>query len=375
MLWSNTALILSLLGLSTTVAQSNATQIKPNLLYEKGVRPHKYQNWFPNFGDRINAVSIGVCNVSLNAYLGNLTARESLSTDVIEYCSNHNDCILSNLVESIKADISTAGVILGLTPGILASLGPSVAEISVLSTQRPLLSLMLSLGAPAVYPARLLRYDDPLKVLHTRQTPSVFLALQRRYAAAISIVQYVIAAAAIANVFYCATTLGLWTISTWDCNDFFLPLLWVLLCLAAHGPAAIAFRLTKGSRLVELLKKPYSKGSTAAWLTHAVRKEFQPCASGYSLKAEHFKPSILAIILNLFAGILAYAQVVYGIIVFSSLLYISVGDASFVVARFIASALACQIILTFELSGLEDNLSSGEETRIKRSGELSMRNL
>lgn len=57
-----------------------------------------------------------------------------------------------------------ASVIMGLTPTLLASLGPSVAEASLLSTHRPLLSLLsflISLGAPVVYPMRVFDFTDP----------------------------------------------------------------------------------------------------------------------------------------------------------------------------------------------------------------------
>jgi len=127
-------------------------------------RPHKFNNWFPEFGGRIDAISAGVCQVNLQAYLGNHTARESLPDPVIEYCFNQNDCILDNLVESIKSNMGTAQVLLGLTPVILSNFGLKIAEISVMSTQRPLLTLMLTLGAPAIYPTRLLRYDNPFEI-------------------------------------------------------------------------------------------------------------------------------------------------------------------------------------------------------------------
>ena len=69
---------------------------------------------------------------------------------------------------------------------------------------------------------------------------------------------------------------------------------------------------------------------------------------------------------------MAYAQLTCNISVFLSLLYISVRDASFVVARLVASALICQIILSFELRSLEDTLARSErentEAKAKRLG-------
>ena len=330
-------------------------------------RPHKFNKWFPEFGGRIDAISAGVCQVNLQAYLGNHTARESLADDVIEYCFNQNDCILDNLVESIKSDMGTAQALLGLLPVILSDFGPTIAEISVMSTQRPLLTLMLAFGAPAVYLTRLLRYDNPLEVLRTNSPKSKFLplALQKRHAVVISITEYLIAAAAIANVFHCTITLGLWTSSVIGCETFIFPVLWVLIALAVQIPASVALRFLKGSKLkvsslAAEFRRPDLAQSIREKLRYAFWKEFEPCTSGPSLVIEDGETSNFAIGLNYLAGMNGYAQLIWGISVFSSLLYISVRDASFVVARLVASALVCQIILSFELRGLEDNLAGSQ---------------
>lgn len=329
-------------------------------------RPHKFNKWFPEFGGRIDAVSAGVCQVNLQAYLGNHTARESLPDTVIEYCFNQNDCIMDNLVESIKSNMGTAQVLLGLTPVILSNFGLRIAEISVMSTQRPLLTLMLAFGAPAVYPTRLLRYDNPFEILRTNSLRLKFfpLQLQKRHAVFISIAEYLIAAAAIANVFHCTITLGLWTLSIIGCETFIFPFLWVILALAVHIPAAVALRFLKGSKLkISSLAAEFRRPALrpiGKELRHAFWREFKPCAIGPSLVVEDDETSKFAIGLNYLAGILASAQLTWGISVFSSLLYISIRDASFVVARLVASALVCQLILSFELKGLEDVLAGSE---------------
>ncbi len=329
-------------------------------------RPHKFNKWFPEFGGRIDAISAGVCQVNLQAYLGNHTARESLPDPVIEYCFNQNDCILDNLVESIKSNMGTAQVLLGLTPVILSNFGLKIAEISVMSTQRPLLTLMLTLGAPAIYPTRLLRYDNPFEILRTNSPRLNFfpLQLQKRHAVLISIAEYLIAAAAIANVFHCTITLGLWTLSIIGCETFIFPFLWVILASGVHIPAAVALRFLKGSKLkISSLAAEFRRPDPTPIgkeLRHAFWREFIPCASGPILVVEDDETSKFAIGLNYLAGILASAQLTWGISVFSSLLYISIRDASFVIARLVASALVCQLILSFELQGLEDVLAGSE---------------
>jgi hypothetical protein len=54
-------------------------------------------------------------------------------------------------------------ILLGLIPTILSVLGFSVAKMALLHIQRPLLSVLLSLGTPADYPERFLIWKDPLR--------------------------------------------------------------------------------------------------------------------------------------------------------------------------------------------------------------------
>ena len=42
--------------------------------------------------------------------------------------------------------MASAGVVLGLMPIILANLGPTLAESSILTLERPFLSLLLAIG-------------------------------------------------------------------------------------------------------------------------------------------------------------------------------------------------------------------------------------
>ena len=60
----------------------------------------------------------------------------------------------------------------------------------------------------------------------------------------------------------------------------------------------------------------------------------------------------IAICLNWVAVILAYAHWIFGNLVFSSTLFIGTLDALGVMARYLASALVCRMILFVELAGI-----------------------
>jgi hypothetical protein len=87
-------------------------------------------------------------------------------------------------------------------PTTLSALGPSIAEMALFHIQRALLSLLLSLGAHAVYPGRFLIWEDPLRANEPHTGAWVIRAFPTKWAIVISIAQYILALGAIAlNVY------------------------------------------------------------------------------------------------------------------------------------------------------------------------------
>ena len=86
----------------------------------------------------------------------------------MDSCYVHETCLLSNLPTAYTANHQAASVIMGLTPTLFASLGPSAAETSLLSAHLPLLSFVTSFGSPAAYPMRVFEFTEPYLMLrHT----------------------------------------------------------------------------------------------------------------------------------------------------------------------------------------------------------------
>lgn len=111
-----------------------------------------------NNGQQIIQVSMETCNATLATYQ-KTTNRQT--------CDAQLSCIVDNLSPPVAASMSTASILLGLTPVILATMGPTLAEASLLSVYRPGLALILSLGSPTVFFERLAAYGDPLECLKT----------------------------------------------------------------------------------------------------------------------------------------------------------------------------------------------------------------
>jgi hypothetical protein len=110
-------------------------------------------------------------------------------------------CILSNVDETIKANMASASVVLGLTPTILSILGSSTADISLLSIigNRPLLVFLLAAGSPAVSPTTPFKRLDPLQGI-TTNGPSHAMPISGWSRVIIVAIEYIFTCGAIANI-------------------------------------------------------------------------------------------------------------------------------------------------------------------------------
>jgi hypothetical protein len=95
------------------------------------------------------------------------------------------------------------------------------------------------------------------------------------------------------------------------------------------------------------------------------------CANQQKFDYNFPKMSRLAISLNVLASLLGWVHVTLGVVIFSSLLFVSVKDVlNYVLWRYIVSSAVCRLILLIELAGLRngDNLK-GVGDHLKRDGD------
>lgn len=312
----------------------------------------KFESWFPLLSQKTyQNVSEGACNVTLHEYRQTLMGTDSNMKAAT--CSWQQSCILSQLREDLKSRMASASVLLGLTPSLLASIGPSVVETAVLSTQNPLLSLLISLGCPAVFPSRVLAYEDardtlrvpafqPLSGLYTG---SVIASL------AVRTTKYLTLCAAAINVFYTSWQLGTKTVVSFRCVDHSLVIWWTSLSVIIHLFAASAFYTrtrhflfahTSQSRYrLTNVDQPVSDGPAQPSLTYRE-----------SDLEDRVRPTNRSIISNYVSTFLGYLHVVFGTMVFSSLLFIETVDVVAVILRYMASTVVARVILMYELDHL-----------------------
>jgi hypothetical protein len=271
------------------------------------------------------------------------------------YCYLQNDCILSTLYESSKANMAAASVLLGLTPTLLANFGPAIAEIALLSSRRPLLSLLLSMGAPVTYSSRFLQFDNPVDLLRRPERRSILKMSHKssRFAITMSFFQYVFAMLAIINLIATSVELGRKTVLSWRCSVSWLPLMWAITPIACYAPAVLSFELYRRK-----VKSSWRAGEVEDFaLRRAVRCEFTISANNtdtmpIAKASKEVHPGAWSIILQSTSSLFVILQVVFGTAVFSSLLYIGVEDATILLLRYATSAFLCRVIMYLELEGM-----------------------
>ncbi|KAK4233817.1 hypothetical protein C8A03DRAFT_19173 [Achaetomium macrosporum] len=266
------------------------------------------------------------------------------------------NCILEKMDEFRKTEMSITSVILGLLPTILQQVGPTVAEVSVLATRRPLLALLLGIAMPSVRTDGSL--DEPLKRSADIAIRSGVLARALWPWLLISAAEYLIAVTAVANVFYQVHQLAYWSISvsaiavdSGTLSQTYAPFLWVMLSVPAHLLGFWSLKL--GYRPSEQVRNSKGVSERKTWAC-VIGSEFIPCAKGRPLSLDERKRGLPFILVQYLTNLASFAMFIFGTVALSSQIFISLGDVVPVIGRFICGTIVCRLILLFELYGLRE---------------------
>jgi hypothetical protein len=326
--------------------------------------PEKYDHWYGSWRVQLTDISESVCNLSLAAFRGDPAARATLGP-VRSYCWTHSNCIVQTLTPDIAQSIAGASILLGLMPTILSVLGLSVAEMALLHMNRPVLSFLLSLGAPAVYPGRFLIWEDPLRASEPHTGAWVIRAFPRKWAILISAAQYILVLGAIALNVYNAWTMGVRAVLVWFCDASYWPLLWVVLATVIHIIAVLSLRFAIRRKRPSSPPPHDSRGSKLNSITTSLltflRSEFTLSANATSQVRDHYSVRLgpLPVVLQYAGALSALAHLIFGTAMFSSLIYIGNADAIPIIQRFMGAAIVSRIVLQFEIGGMMKGLRGG----------------
>ena len=141
--------------------------------------------------------------------------------------------------------MQSATIILGLMPTILAYVGPTVGEMALISSRRPVLAVFLTLGAPAIFATRPFDFNNPRQSLK-KDVGTFALSKQIPVRAAImTAAQYLLLSLAVINCLLNSVQLGTSTILSWKCLWPYLQLGWYFMPLVPHFCAALSIRYFK----------------------------------------------------------------------------------------------------------------------------------
>ena len=277
-------------------------------------------------------------------------------------CQAAVECMLERVPETVKADMASAGVLLGLLPAILGILGSSTIEVSCLATRRPILAFLLCLGSPAVNPIRLFDYKSTLENI-LEHGATVKLPFMKGTAQRVFLVmKYVLTLAAIANISLVNYDISLRTVWNNSCSNTFFTVLYGVLTTLPHFAGIMAF-----SKRIDIHFMDQQDEQKRLGILRRLHYEFTFNSRPSELQVKLKKGTLIFIILASATTTLTVLHIIWGIYTFSSLLFIGSKDALGVVARYIVSVLVCRAVLMHELasmkgsSGLSMELSDGPE--------------
>ena len=168
--------------------------------------------------------------------------------------------------------------------------------------------------------------------------------MDRRLAVLLSSAEYGIVSLAIVNLLWVSYTLGIQAVLAWKCIPF-MPVAWVLMPVIIHLIAVITFRTSKAVRL------SVAANSCQSIFGYWVKTEYLLCANQGEWVLKDEAPGYVTVAVNFLATLIGSIHVIFGIVVFASLLFVSLQDAILVSVRYLASILVCRLVLKFEIAG------------------------
>lgn len=310
----------------------------------------QYRQFFPAWNDYLLDLIDTECDKELVAYQDPNGPYQGPPAELM-------DCVLDGMSEIRKTEMGITAVVLGLLPTMLQQIGPTVSEVGVLASRRPLLAFLLGIampstntGGPMADPAEGLR--GPLRF---RMRSGVFGRVPWLWAL-VSSLEYLIAAAAVANTFHQIWQLALLSISvsamaihSGSISQTYGPFLWAVLVVPAHLCYFWSFKMQYKER------RTHNKGphERRTWL-QVMGSEFVPCAAGDPMLLTRLPTGLLCFVVEFTTEVASLVVMVFGTVALSSQIFISMGDVVPIIARFLAGTLVCRLVVLFELHGIRE---------------------
>ncbi|KAH7303273.1 hypothetical protein B0I35DRAFT_446885 [Stachybotrys elegans] len=323
----------------------------------------QFRSWYPQYSRVFSSVLRDSCQEPYAAYQRGWVDNDKI--DVLGGGDEHSAliqpvilCLLDNTSEYIKSAMSSAQVLLGVTPTILAYMGPTAQELSLLSVvaKRPFLSFCLSLGSPGMHLTRAFQYNDPAKLFED-QAGSFQPVVRGNRIRFIAAGQYLAAFIALANIGHLYYELSVQTVSAIWPDNFIGPLLWGAFAAAFHFSSLwlLMLRMRRAEYSLREGEVRRQRASILSRIRAWWRLEWQVSAHQNKIYIVVYPESTQFVVLWWVVSICMVGHLVYGTILLSSMFFIGPRDALVIIARFMISALMSRLIIAYEVAGLRMN--------------------
>lgn len=306
----------------------------------------RFQEWQPTYASKFISILHDNCSAEYASYV-----HTPVNSNHDQNCQATVACLLSNTDERTKAVLSSANVLLGLIPVILTLMGPSSAECALLALRRPVLALMLAMGSPSKNPIRTTEYRGPVEEIVKEKHGKLRLHqnLSRPFNTCIAVAEMLLALGSTGNIVYLCWNIGKTTVFNPLCDQSFGPLVWMIVSVVIFILSTATVSLVVQEHL-EL--EDDSNHLRRFW--KKLRNELVPCRTQESRRLSWKDESLAFVFLGWMTTLLTIVHIVFGTFWFSSVLFVSAGDALGITGRFMISAIVCRAVLMYELAGMRD---------------------
>lgn len=366
----------------------------------------QFLNWYDQFGSVFERIKKEKCSVEYKRYLTG--DRQNHEPDVNSGGDEFSvltqpliDCLLKNTSEFIKGNMTGSQVLLGVMPTVLSLLSASVDELAMVMTvsRRPILALLLAFGSPSAYFSRAFSYPTAHEILNRHKDRQPMWHPRGVWQKAlVSAAEYIAIFALAANVLHCGWEVGIRAVSIILSDSAFLPPFWVGSGVFVQLLGVFVFRLrVQGWRIKRRVSPAGTSPGTSAgpattvietnekapatrvqtqqsrqsvsqhrsfrkWLRGTgprllgfASTEFIPSvANDFEIRLVTFPERNAFLVAAWFQSTIAVLHVVFGTLVFSSMMFIGTHNALAIVSRFFVSTLVCRIVIRYELAGLRE---------------------
>lgn len=336
--------------------------ITPALATNNGQFVNYYPEWEP--------IMRQIINESCSVEYAELIAQPERGSWILV------SCLLDNFTEVRKTEMAIVSVLLGLLPMAVQLVGPRIVDVAELGFRRPVLATLICLGSTSATLQGKITGVETMQVTEKGEKdllwPERLVAPSSWTITMISIVEYILVGTAAVNSIVQGYQLSFWAVSFISMitgsfghtAEAFSPLLWVFLCVPILALSMQVLHLERAP--ADTTPPKQIEGSfkrfwlTRAWesVKYGLAQEAKPCA----WKDAHTKAKVKLtkkrrywiMVLNWSINLLVWVQIIYGTIVLSSELFISLFTSLQVLGRFLSGAIVCRAVLEFEMYGLRE---------------------